>query len=1099
MVPRRSAFRRFLPFLAAAAGLSPLRAQTATWTGAVNNNWGVPGNWTAPPAFNGADALVLDTLKQPSQTLSGDRNINSLNFKRGGFSVANNNLSLNNSGAGIFSTGSNTVASAVYSLAPTTFRSEAGTLTLSGLITANSAYPPTAPAAPTLTGAGDFIVSGSVQGAGALTMSGTGSLLLSGTNYFTGATTVNSGTLKLGGSQLSQNAGALILNAGGTLDLNGHDATIPYLNGGGTVLLGANTLTLTSNSVFGGPNFAGAISGVGGVVIQNSVQSVLTLSGTSTFLGGVTVKQGYLNFANDASLGAAGGALTLDGGGLQPDKAVTLSRPLTIGAAGAHLVAASGTTSYLPLSVTGSGDLIFDGNTSTQGAWAGTGSYSFVGTTRLLNGSYIITSGAQLGAAGNAVYAAGGALRLQGGVTIAGRALTLSGNGYVSYYVNAALVSETGDNVWSNPVTLGNDSQIVTLSGATLALPGAFTGSHTLSIGGAGDTTITGALTGIGISKGDAGTLTLSRADSGAFSAAIYGGTLAVAGGDAIADSASVIMPTQAATFKLLASESINSLDDYGLAGATIDLGASDLTLLNSGSISGHVVGAGRLFKKGSGTLTLSGANTFTGGLYLDAGVTNVTSDAGFGAASNPVYLRGGQLHLEATAYQAGTHPFVVTAGDLNLSVTTAGDVNTVTRTLDQGGGLVKSGAGTLILAGAGNSYTGDTSLVAGTLSVASDNLLGHAGGAVNFNGGTLQITGTAFHSTARPLSGAGGYVALDIADPANVFTLSQPITSNGGVIKRGAGTLALAGPIAIPEAYVNAGTLRLDAKGGLTSAGSVYVSGGGLFDLNGIDQSTRLLFVYDATVETRGSLLTVTGQLYENALSGTVRGRVDLGGQNVNFWVDGATGVLDVNAVVSGGSITKRGVGLLILSGADIYTGSTTVSTGTLRLTGTINNNSAVQIAAGAALEIGDAGRLNVGAITNYGWVRLIGNAAAPVAGTFTNYGVLDLSRWNGTALPANFVNATGGIILTADDIRPVQTALSGGAFQLTVNAQPGLTYQLQRSFALAPAAWQNVSGQAQTPKAAGSITFVDSAPPASGSVFYRAVISVANSQSGH
>ncbi len=201
-------------------------AQTSTWTGAVDNSWGTPGNWNKAPAFDGTDQLVLGILVQPNQVLGATRAIHSLTFNQGGFAVTGNALTLNNSGAGIFSTGNNTVGTDLYPQVPVTYQSDSGTLTLAGVVIANSAYAPGAPAAPTLTGTGNFTVSGSIQGAGGLVMNGTGTLLLSGTNYNAGSLTINSGVLKLAAANTSIGSGGLLLNSGGTFDLNGVNASI---------------------------------------------------------------------------------------------------------------------------------------------------------------------------------------------------------------------------------------------------------------------------------------------------------------------------------------------------------------------------------------------------------------------------------------------------------------------------------------------------------------------------------------------------------------------------------------------------------------------------------------------------------------------------------------------------------------------------------------------------------------------------------------------------------------------------------------------------------------------------------------------------------
>ncbi|MCJ2122822.1 S8 family peptidase, partial [Methylobacterium sp. J-077] len=108
-------------------------------------------------------------------------------------------------------------------------------------------------------------------------------------------------------------------------------------------------------------------------------------------------------------------------------------------------------------------------------------------------------------------------------------------------------------------------------------------------------------------------------------------------------------------------------------------------------------------------------------------------------------------------------------------------------------GSLIKTGGGTLTLTGT-NSYSGGTTVAGGTLSVWRDASLGAAAAPLTFDGGILQVTGTGFTATPRPITWANGGGGLDIADPANSFTLSQALSGPGGLAKLGVGTLALSG-----------------------------------------------------------------------------------------------------------------------------------------------------------------------------------------------------------------------------------------------------------------------------------------------------------------
>src|SRR5690606_14856751 len=118
---------------------------------------------------------------------------------------------------------------------------------------------------------GDVAFSGIISEGGSLTKNGTGILNLSGENTYTGATTINAGTLQLGANDVLSDSTTVILAdvAGATFDLNDFNDTIASLAGGGStggsVLLGSGTLT-TGDAT--NTTFSGIISGTGNLVKQ---------------------------------------------------------------------------------------------------------------------------------------------------------------------------------------------------------------------------------------------------------------------------------------------------------------------------------------------------------------------------------------------------------------------------------------------------------------------------------------------------------------------------------------------------------------------------------------------------------------------------------------------------------------------------------------------------------------------------------------------------------------------------------------------------------------------------------------------------------------
>ncbi|WP_313900857.1 S8 family serine peptidase [Methylobacterium sp. J-026] len=219
-------------------------------------------------------------------------------------------------------------------------------------------------------------------------------------------------------------------------------------------------------------------------------------------------------------------------------------------------------------------------------------------------------------------------------------------------------------------------------------------------------------------------------------------------------------------------------------------------------------------------------------------------------------------------------------------------------------GSLIKLGAGTLTLAGT-NSYSGGTTVAGGTLSVSREANLGAAGAPLTFDGGVLQITGTGFTATARPITWGRNGGGLDIADPANGFTLAQALAGSGGLAKLGAGTLTLAGTNTYTGATtVAAGTLLARGGQAIGDRSAVTVASGATLAL--------------ADAETVGSLAGL--------------GRVALGSARLTAGGDDSSttfaGTLD-----GAGGLTKAGAGTLTLAGANAYTGGTTIAAGTLQI----------------------------------------------------------------------------------------------------------------------------------------------------------------------
>ena len=316
----------------------------------------------------------------------------------------------------------------------------------------------------------------------------------------------------------------------------------------------------------------------------------------------------------------------------------------------------------------------------------------------------------------------------------------------------------------------------------------------------------------------------------------------------------------------------------------TIADGAAALDM----NISAIVSGAFTLTKNGTGTMVLSGANTYTGATTVSAGVLNIQNDTGLGTtAAGTTVSSGATLQLQggitvgssetlningagasgqtgALVNVSGTNTYAglltlagattISSDSGTLSLSNVGTITGATFTLTLGGasngsissiigtttgGLTKTGTGTWTLSGV-NTYTGVTTLTGGVLSVGTignGGIAGNLGKATNaatqlvFDGGTLQYTGASASTDRNFTINASKTATFDIT--TNTLTISGASTAtNGALTKIGAGTLTLSGANTYTGATnVTAGTLQISASERIANTSDLNVSGG-TFDL---------------------------------------------------------------------------------------------------------------------------------------------------------------------------------------------------------------------------------------------------------------------------
>ena len=362
-----------------------------------------------------------------------------------------------------------------------------------------------------------------------------------------------------------------------------------------------------------------------------------------------------------------------------------------------------------------------------------------------------------------------------------------------------------------------------------------------------------------------------------------------------------------------------------------------------NGTFSGAIkntTGAVAVTKTGTGTLTLAGSDTYSGGTTLSAGQLNINAASALG--TGPFTISGGTIgNTSGAAITLSTNNAQNWSGDftfagtndLNLgtgavTMSSSRTVTVASNTLTVGGviggsgySLTKAGTGTLVLAGS-DTYTGGTTISGGTLQLGNaaalgpttDNLTVSSGATFDLHGYSIGVGGLSGAGVIDNLSGTGTYtLTVGNGNASSVFSGTIQDTSGAiALVKTGTGTLTLAGA----DTYI----------GGTTISGGTLL----LNNAAAVQDST-------VTVSTSNGLRFGTGitTFTLGGLAGSSSfALADTSGAGVAVQIGNNNASTSYSGVLSGsGSLTKIGTGTLTLAGSDTYTGGTTISGGTLQL----------------------------------------------------------------------------------------------------------------------------------------------------------------------
>ena len=323
--------------------------------------------------------------------------------------------------------------------------------------------------------------------------------------------------------------------------------------------------------------------------------------------------------------------------------------------------------------------------------------------------------------------------------------------------------------------------------------------------------------------------------------------------------------------------------------------GAGKLTV---GAIIANGVGTSTLTKAGTGTLALSGVNTYTGSTFINAGTLQLGAAGVIPDVSN--VTAAGTLDLNAFSETFGALSGTgtvdsVSGGTPTITVGSGNGSGSFTGTIKNTAGtvnLAKSGTGTETLGGT-NSYSGTTTVNAGTLLFSKKvslynntpanwtdtKLIVNSGGTLAFGvGGPGEFAGSDIQTFAALGTASGGFksgssIGLDTTNfPGGILTYATPFTNpNGGanalgLAKLGTNTLVLTavstytGPTAIAG-----GTLQISGGNDRLPTGTALsFSGTSNFDLNNLSQTVASVSVASGATGTlaNGTLTTGAGTI---------------------------------------------------------------------------------------------------------------------------------------------------------------------------------------------------------------------------------------------
>jgi autotransporter-associated beta strand protein len=924
----------------------------------------------------------------------------------------------------------------------------------------------------------------------ALTKSGSGTLLLSGNNVYSGGTEIQDGVLQVSGGNAIGDTSLVTLATytNSTLRLLANE-TIGRLTGGqrqtdsdnGLVDVGSHTLTFNQSA---GTTYSGRFTGSGQIVMNTGSTGNFNYNGqtsTSLFTGSVTVNGGLFQLSGDTARLGSAAAFTINGRGslLLDNNATTNVTDRISDTATFTLNSASGPFSgeTIPRGLSIRNDDNDDSNETigsttfnsganylsleASGGTSAQSRFISAGWTRL-NGATVNVRGRNLGATADAAGrtqfkvtdandAAMIAANVGGGGTIGGTAKNVSivpwaigenltaglvdgnmGNTFLTYVDNRGFVPLNLTNEFSTFATFASGDNVrESLSGDLTGVPGATVNSLIVNNAAVAGLDVTG--TGVGQTLG---------ITSGAMLFTVTGGV------------ASTAYDTTLGGFD--SGITVGGTNEYVIHVVNPSSAANTSTL--TVTLASPLTSSADITKSGRGTLILNQVNTAGGGARkttINEGTLEIADLDHIGGATGSLVFAGGTLRLgslfdELTDDLSGRSILFREGGG---TIDTNGNDPVFAGSLGSGtGGFTKAGLGNLTL-NATASYTGATTLSAGTITIGAANALGNGGNLTLSGGTTLALGSNSIRHGLVTTSGASPAITGTgtINTSSGVFlnhtgdtTIDAILAGAGGLLKAQANTVTLTGLSTYTGATeIQAGSLSLNSignvGGGASSLGAPANTEDGIIRMGLTTAATALIYTGSGhtsnrligmqgttggvTIDADGTgALVLGGVRAENAGAKTLT----LRGSSASILENSSGQIQEVGAVLS---VLKADANTWAYAQSQSYTGTTTVDNGILRLKVAQNLTGALQY--GSANTITTTGTVEAKEDAAFGSLLVQPNGSASLVVDPTKEVTINGNVTIGSAAASSVTNfaATGGGDFTVNNLTNTgNTFLVGG-----------------------------------------------------------------------